>query len=56
MEIQELTVAEAKRRVSTTGAEVASDAKVCVSLSNKGNHRKAWRKLPRCRLTGGIQL
>ena len=27
---------EAKRRVSTTGAEVASDAKVCVSLSSEG--------------------
>ena len=30
--------------------------KLYVLLSNKGNHRKAWRKLPRCRLTGGIQL
>ena len=27
---------EAKCRVSTTGAEVASDAKVCVSLSSEG--------------------
>ena len=30
--------------------------KLYVLLSNEGNHRKAWRKLPRCRLTGGIQL
>ena len=27
---------EAKRRVSTAGTEVASDAKVCVSLSSEG--------------------